>query len=315
MNETWKIQENTSLNWTSETNGFNYRFWISLLLSFGIISSNIIIIVVANSKTKVFQSKIAGRLITALAGVDFVIGLFFATSLPNILLQRWVYDDTVCLMQAAISAGLLTSVLLIIAMISLERYIAICRPLYYHQILTRQRYTVVIVLALALVCLMVIIPPLAGVPGKLHEGLFFCVLDYERTSDKLLAFVYVGGSFVVILLVMIVNVKIMLAIQQQRNRINSSNGQHSQPVRINKGSFISVLLVVILCVTFLPWVTINSATSLLNVKVSLFWPSLLLLSNSFWNIFIYIFWNKLFRQELIQRMCCKVSNDNNTIDL
>ena len=140
-----------ALNWTLETDGFNHRFWISLLLSFGIISSNIIIIVVANSKTKVFQSKIAGRLITALAGVDFVIGLFFTTSLAYILLQRWLYNDTVCLMQAVISAGLFISVLQIIAMISLERFIAICRPLYYYQILTRQRCTLAIVLAVALV--------------------------------------------------------------------------------------------------------------------------------------------------------------------
>ena len=312
MNETWKIQENTSLNWTSETNGFNHHFWISLLLSFGIISSNIIIIVVANSKTKVFQSKIAGRLITSLAGVDFVIGLFFATSLPNILLQRWVYDDTVCLMQAAISAGLLTSVLLIIAMISLERYIAICRPLYYHQILTRQRCTIAIVLAVAVTSIMVIIPPLAGVAGKRLGGVYVCVLDFGRTGHIL---AFVGGPLMVIILVVIANVKIMRAIRQQRNRINAINGLHSQPVRIDKGSFISALLVVVLCATFLPWVTINSVTGLLKVKVSLFWPSLLFLSNSFWNIFVYIFWNKLFRQELIQRMCCKVSNENTTTGL
>ena len=294
-----------SLNWTSEKNRFNYRFWMSLLLSFGIISSNIIIILVANSKSKVFQSKIAGRLIMTLAGVDFAIGLSLATSLPNIFLQRWLYNDTVCLIQAVTSAGLFTSALLIIAMISIERFIAICRPLYYHQILTRQRCTIVIVLAVALVSLMVIGLPLAGVPGKLREEIFYCVMDYERTSHNFLVFLFVGSALIVIIIVMIVNVKIVLVIRQQRNRINASNGQHSQPVRIDKGSFISALLVVILCVTFMPWVTINSVTIFLKVNVSRFWPLLLFLSNSFWNIFVYILWNKSFRQELIKRMCCK----------
>ena len=300
-----------SHNWT-ETNGFTYHFWMSLSLAFGIITSNIIIIVVANSKRKVFQSKIAGTLIMALAGVDLAIGLSLAISLPNIFLQRWVYDDTVCLIQAVVDSGIFISMLQIIAMISLERFIAICRPLYYHQILTRQRCTIVIVLAVAVTSIIVIIPPMAGVEGKRIGGVYLCVLDFGRTGHIL---AFVGGPLIVITLVVIANVEIMRAIRQQRNRINAINGLHSQPVRIDKGSFISVLLVVILCATFLPWVTINSVTGLLKVKVSLFWPSLLLLSNSFWNIFVYIFWNKLFRQELIQRMCCIVCNDINTIGL
>ena len=101
------------------------------------------------------------------------------------------------------------------------------------------------------------------------------------------------------------NIQIVHAIRQQRTRIHEMNRPSNQPVRIDKGSFISVLLVVIMCTTFLPILISIHLSYFHSVKVSQFWPSIIFGSNSFWNIVLYIFWNKSFRLELMQVLRCK----------
>ena len=137
MNETLNISKELSLGTKVIGDGFDNRFLVCLLLSIGIITGNILIITVASSRKRVFQSILASRLITALAAVDLVIGVFFSFSVPNVFLQRWIYGDTLCTLTADSSSAVFIAEFQIIALISLERYIAICRPLHYHLILTR----------------------------------------------------------------------------------------------------------------------------------------------------------------------------------
>ena len=111
---------------------------LSTLLAIGIIFGNILIIIVASSKRKVFQSKATCALITSLAVVDLALGLFFAFNLPNIIFQQWMYGRTPCELQDISGYVLFGLETQIISLISLERYLAICRPLHYHRILNKK---------------------------------------------------------------------------------------------------------------------------------------------------------------------------------
>ena len=279
---------------------------LSTLLVIGIIFGNILIIIVASSKRKVFQSKATCTLITSLAVVDLEIGLFFAVNLPNIVFQRWMYGSTACKLQAMsgnLLCGLETQ---IIALISLERYLAICRPLHYHHILNKKTYITVISLLGAVACGFTIFPPLAGIDYELSTAVYVCVMNYNNVTGQIyfMAFAVVACGLP-ITIVVITNVRIVHAIRRQRNLIHASNREQNQPARIDKGSLVSIMLVVIIFFTLAPIVITSSINYYLHSNVRLFWPALIMVSNSFWNIFVYIFWNKLFRRGFIQIMCCR----------
>ena len=307
MNETHNISREFSLGKKEIADGFDNRFLACLLLSIGIITGNILIITVASSRKKVFQSILASRLITALAAVDLVIGVFFSFSVPNVFLQRWIYGDTLCTLMADCSSAVFIAEFQIIALISLERYIAICRPLHYHLILTRGKCIAVSIFVGLVVSAFILVPPLAGIPSQVQQDVYMCQLIYKDFSGSSYLVAFVALGFVLPLCaVTFSNIQIVRAIRQQRTRIHEMNRPSNQPVRIDKGSFISVLLVVIMCTTFLPFL-ISLPLSYFHpeVKVSQFWPSIIFGSNSFWNIVLYIFWNKSFRLELMQVLRCK----------
>ena len=130
MNETLAFEGNIFQRRKLPEASFDSRVLLSTLLAIGIIFGNILIIIVASSKRKVFQSKATWTLITALAVVDLALGLFFAFNLPNIIFQQWMYGRTACELQAISGYVLFGLETQIISLISLERYLAICRPLY-----------------------------------------------------------------------------------------------------------------------------------------------------------------------------------------
>ena len=149
-------------------------------------------------------------------------------------------------------------------------------------------------------------PPIAGIDFEMVTGAFICVVKYNNAAGQIyfMAFAVVGFGLPIII-VMITNVKIVNAIRRQRNLIHASKGEQNQPARIDKGSLVSIMLVLIMFFTLAPVAITSSINYSLHLKVSLFWPALIISSNSFWNIFLYIFWNKLFRQGFIQIMCCR----------
>ena len=152
MNETLAFEGNISQTKRWPEAVFDSRVLLSTLLTIGITFGNILIIIVASSKRKVFQSKATCTLITALAVVDLALGLFFAFNLPNNIFQQWMYGSMVCGLQA-ISAYILYGLEThIISLISLERYLAICRPLHYHHILNKKTYIIVIILMGVVTC-------------------------------------------------------------------------------------------------------------------------------------------------------------------
>ena len=304
MNSTLTLQNSSDILDLSRVR-FDGHALITLLISLGIFSGNIIIIVVS-TRERVFQSKTAGRLIIALAVVDVLIGVNYALGVPNITLKRWIFSETACVVSAAFGLGIFAIEMYLIAAISLERYVAICRPLHYNRILSKRTWRVAGVLTGAYVTTLAIIPPIAEMPYDVTAVIFVCQFHYSGTTGIIYGWLY--GILVCLLtlcIVMISNIRIVQTIRQQRRTINSLQGGQSQPVKIDKGSFISVLLIVITFVTMTPTFIIVSFKSAASLEINTFWPAALYVSNSFWNIFVYIGWNKAFRQVFIKLMLCK----------
>ena len=309
MNETESLQ-NISHNLTSSTGGFTGHAVVVSLTSLGIILGNLLIIIVS-SRGKVFQSTAASRLIIALAVVDLLLGVHYSTSVPNILSQRWTYGSAACSMMAFYGVFAIASEMYLIAGISLERYVAICRPLHYHIILSKRTWTILCLLIGAFLLILTAVPPIAGLQHEVEDGSYFCSYVFTSTFGTIYQLTY--GTLVPTLsvsIVMISNVRIVQAIRQQRRSINA-HGQHGgqNPLgKIDRGSLISVLLIVILFVTLLPLLMITAYNYTTSDKINILWASVIYMTNSFWNVFVYIGWNKPFRRGLLNLLQCRKSS-------
>ena len=308
MNKTLQlvnIKDNDNLSETVRLDGYVMAVLLIIIM---IIGSNTLIIVVV-SKEKAFHSKLASRLIVTLAAVDLFIGVMLSTYMPNMVFGRWVYGNTLCLLSAAIMMSLFSTEYFIVAFISLERYVAICRPLHYHRILSRKTCIAVAILAITVVSACTLLPIVIGIPTVIKEEVFACMLKLNHHVGYMIAFRFLE-CILPLCAVMVSNIKILLVIRKQKRSIRALNGQQQQAIKVDKGSFISVLLVLILWCTMLPMLVSNTIKNVTHSQINMFWPTMILLSNSFWNLFVYAFWNKAFRRGLFKVLRCKRNNED-----
>ena len=276
---------------------------ITILLSLGIIVNNIIILVIV-TRQKVFQSKVASRLVTVLSILDIGMGLLIATSVPHIVFGKWMYGDTVCRASMCLTFGIYGLETHTVALISLERYLAICKPFHYSRIMNKRTFLIASIMIGVHATIVISVPVVAELPTEVVAGVV-CVTMLHDTNSQIYNMFY--ASFVVCLpvsVVMIANLQIIKIIRKQRNSIREQNGQHAQPVVIDKGSFISALLVAIIISTNLPITIIIVINMFTNIRTSLFWPIQMIYSSGFWNIYVYTLWNKTFRQALMRLIQC-----------
>ena len=308
MNRISQLDNITDNNNLIETMRFDSHVIIVLLIIIMIIGSNTFILVVL-SKEKAFQSKLASRLIVTLAAVDLFIGVVLSTNIPNMISGRWVFGNTWCSLSAAIIHSIFSAEYFIVAFISLERYVAICRPLHYHRILRRNICIVVAIPPIIMLSACTMVPIVIGMPTVIIEEVYACMLKYNHHVGFMVVFGFLG-CILPLCAVMVSNIKILLVIRKQKRSIRALNGQQEKAIKVDKGSFISVLLVMILCCTMLPMFMSIIIKNVTHFQINLFWPTMIMLSNSFWNLFVYTFWNKAFRRGVFSVLRCHHSNED-----
>ena len=222
---------------------------------------------------------------------------------------RWVYGKTFCLLSAAFSTSAFSTEFIIMAFISLERYVAICRPLHYHRILSRKMCIVIVILTITLVSACTMVPIVIGIPTVIIEETYACLLKLNHHVGFMVIFGFLE-CILPLCAVIVSNIKILLVIRKQKRTIQALNEQQHQAIKVDKGSFISVLLVIILCCTMLPMLVSNTMNNITHFQINLYWPSMIILSNSFWNLLVYTFWNKTFRKGLFKVLRCKCTTED-----
>ncbi|XP_070545998.1 G-protein coupled receptor 52-like [Ptychodera flava] len=293
------------------------------VIAFLIISSNVLNIAVL-SKNNILS--IGGRcFMMSLAVADLGVGLLFGTALVGCVTREALIDSVFpgCFVLGALNHIVYTASTISLALIALDRYLAISRPIYYLNVVTKTRAFMVTLIAWTLLALYAI--ALGLIDGnfyKYNRNNFLCLPIYRKLNLWLstcivLWLVPFGG-------IVFAYVRILMIIRNRRRRISNQVAGHEQggnqigsSATNQSGTKAAKMCIVITLVFFLAWLPYgvlifynHTHAEAINQGAS---PSIIiavtcvLASNSFWNFVIYSAMNSSFRKAafgLIKKLPC-----------
>lgn len=216
-----------------------------------------------------------------------------------------------CWLMAGLKDIALSGTVFSLAAISIDRFLAVVRPLRYQNDMTTTRVTLILIGVWSLGCIIALIRN-----TWLHTKTAEEALRIDKIYNSILVFAF---ALLPILAILSMNVKIIQAIRSQSRRVrperNREDAEQSKPEtrsqlkRARRGTLACVLVVFVFLVCWMPLAFTNFSfvfgrrdlVSDLLVKIA--W--LLLLFQSSANPFIYSFFRSEFRQAAFKLICCK----------
>ncbi|XP_078347866.1 histamine H2 receptor-like [Oculina patagonica] len=198
-----------------------------------------------------------------------------------------------------------------LAAISFDRFLAVLRPLHYHNYMTKRTVSFILV---GVWVLSSIVALLRNV--WLHTESEEEARKIDKIYNSTLIFAF---ALLPILVILVINVKIIKAIRRQNQRVRQERNSVSEArteqdtrferTKARKGTISCVLVVFVFLVSWLPLAFVNFSFVLgrpdlvSDVLVKIAW--LLLFMQSSANPFIYSFCRSDFRQAGLALICCK----------
>ncbi|XP_022103738.1 histamine H2 receptor-like [Acanthaster planci] len=250
--------------------------------------------------TKVFM--------TSLTLADLSMGVVICTpSAISAAASRWLLGHATCLITAHLNFSLVTISVLSLLMVSVDRYIAVTRPLRYTTWVTTCRATTLVVavwLSTLIISLIILIQ--CGLQVCYDAMLNICIPIKERAIN-----LHTLASFIVVTLVsylscLAIYVRLYLIARDHANRIqcvsdnvNPADRQVRHPR--SKATATFAMVAVAFGLAYVPMIAIAVHFLVVGIGCSLAicgLASVFTLSNSWWNVVIYSIRMASFRQTL-----------------
>ncbi|XP_044738765.1 probable serine/threonine-protein kinase DDB_G0282963 [Chrysoperla carnea] len=116
------------------------QFIIIVVLTFGILFANLLLIIVINSQRYIKYIHSQPRyLLTSLASIDFAIGLLITPlSIIPTIKHCWPFGELICQVQALLRVALAQQSAVILICMAIDRYVCMLYPVYYHKHSTKK---------------------------------------------------------------------------------------------------------------------------------------------------------------------------------
>ena len=309
----------SSVDFTAQHNVVIGMVYTALCVLVGV--SNIFNIVVI-LKTKMLRN-LNGYMMISLAVVDFMVG--FTMPIPFLIgITIGYVPEKICLMVGILSAAPANISIGLLALMSLDRFIAISRPLHYSQIMTLPRCLAVIIL-IVLTTPLVYYFPIFGYGTFIVDRTLLCMPLFNSPMVWLINVSVVYGIASVVIAVSYI--KIWFIIRRQKKdiqaQIDAVGAAAHNPSMKNRKTVRTLMIIVAgfyvawtpLCVYYIA-VSLSSYAFILPlaIEVTLIFFAIL---NSFWNVIIYLATNKSFRNTSLSLLQCGLNNvypDHNGTD-
>ena len=279
----------------------------ALLFVVGLIGNSFVIVI--NSCT-IFKQKPHNLLVSNLAVIDILI-LFFS-SLVGIMS---VVDDhgrllrenqDVCNLAGAVAFLVYTVSITAMAALALNRYVCISKPIKSKSIFTHRTCASIVVLTWVY-NIIIFMPPLFGWGSmEFDEKLFFCgpaeegEISYNIVSGFLSIFL---PSFITAACYVGIFIKVVRSKQQVHAHAHGDSDTRVVERREQKMALQMFIIVFIFYLSWLPYVLVVRLDSSVDAGVAEM-MAMLLSFNSVVNPFIYLYFNKGFREEFLRIIRC-----------
>ncbi|XP_070562372.1 G-protein coupled receptor 52-like [Ptychodera flava] len=301
-----------------------------------IILGNVLVIAVVCS-TKSFANA-SGLFMISLGCADLGVGLFVTPlSVYPAIINRWPYSYSACVMAAFFTELFSCVSVSSMAMIGVDRYLAISKPLSYKNIMTTERARALIIGQWALLAALCILPATGTVGVMYYADLFVCNVAWEEEAPYAFAMVavVVVPSFIAIIFcyyhIFRIARKAARQIASERERLQ--NGQTRVSIlNRRRGALTSFVIIGTFCISWTPWLVLQVQES---VEMSMhgeeadeagthphlpqlhFVAMWIALSNSFFNCGVYCLSNKSFRlgakrvlRKLFRQTVCRPASES-----
>lgn len=268
-----------------------------------IIVGNLIVLIVFHYTPALNNA--SGIFIKSLACADLGVGICCSFSIHSWFLQEWPYGDASCAVTGYTLAVAVGVSIIGLACLSIDRYIAIMRPLKYFTILTKTRARI-IVIVVWLISAGIFLPSMFGW-GTFHynDHSYECSLHWEENvafSFFIIAVLVVPALVIsTFCYVQILKVSFVQTHKIERSEMMFKSASQREGTRSTYERLLAKIFLVIISafyVTWLPFVVTKTLRGLVDIDIppaAMFFFSWLGIVNSFLNCIVYSIGHKSFR--------------------
>lgn len=273
------------------------------LITFLIIAGNTLCLIVIKRISSTNINSVTRYLMMSLSAADLCMGVF--TSLPSAFaasLNKWPFGQFACLLNVLLGGMLFYTVFWSLLGVSIERYIAVTRPLHYPLILTPRRGALLVAII--------------WISSFMYE-LIICVCNdfivyYDNQTDMCWTLSTTGNSFAIIVsinicmiipfIIIVLLYSRILIIARRQSALIASIASRSGKAKVKKKDTKAAMTFFIITGGFAagsaPVILTGFYESLSGYRMPeyvQFFTQVLALSNSWWNGVIYSVRNRVFR--------------------
>ena len=254
--------------------------------------------------------------VVSLAAADLLAGLVVVPlSIYPALIKSWIFGDVLCSIVGYVEATLWAVSVYTFMWISVDRYLAIRKPLRYETVQTQSRCQCWVIFTW-FTSMLACCPPLLGY-SKPHfdEQSFVCHLDWTNMAaySVTLVVLVLGPTLATIVYIYCY---IFNTMRKMRTSLIQQDKEYATALSENLANpthLMSFILVMTFWLSWLPYISLTLYQFMTEhrldipfLQFTVFWLGI---CNSFWKILIYIAMNPAFRSKLrvfcIRTVCCR----------
>ena len=269
------------------------------------------------------QGEVMNYYIISLAAADLLAGLLVVPlSIYPSLTHGWIFGDVLCALAGYLEATLWTVSVYTFMWISVDRYLAIRKPLRYETVQTQTRCQCWVIFTW-LTSMLACCPPLLDF-AKPHfdEEAFVCHLDWVKSMAAYsitLIILVLGPTLATIVYTYFY---IFNSMRKMRTWLLQQDKEYTTALSENLANpthLMSFILVMTFWLSWLPYICLTLYEYIMSERLetpflhfTVFWLGI---CNSFWKIFIYTSMSPLIRTKLrtfCLSICCRSKSSNSS---
>ena len=267
------------------------------------------------------QGEVMNYYIISLATADLLAGILVVPlSIYPALTHGWILGDALCAIAGYLEATLWAVSVYTFMWISVDRYLAIRKPLRYETVQTQTRIQCWVIFTW-LTSMLACCPPLLGfTKPHFDEEAFVCHLDWVHSMaaySVTLVILVLGPTLATIVYTYFY---IFNAMRKMRSSLLQQDKEYATALSENLSNpthLMSFILVMTFWLSWLPFICLTLYEYVTQHRLdipflhfSVFWLGI---CNSFWKILIYITMSPLFRTKIrtfCLSICCRSKSDS-----